>query len=238
MGQGNNLSLTSKVTGPLSSAIKYDLLTALLVLSAQGDKVEARLALRLSLLITARFNWRKRSFAVGLKEMANMWGVTERTAKREVASLRHLGWVHVLIPPARGRVAQYGINFDELLRCSACFWASVGPDFEARMNQSPEPASEERNNVVPLKPVQDNLPTEDGSVWSRAVRRLQTQDAAIFNAWFATLYPVELEAGVLTLLAPSRFMADYVTTHFSRKLLTAVAAEDRGVRDVKVIWTA
>ncbi|MEJ2031079.1 MAG: hypothetical protein P8X66_14795, partial [Maritimibacter sp.] len=101
-GQPNHIS---RIAGPGASAIKYDILTALLVTAAQGSPVEARLALRLSLLITARFNWRQGSFAIGQREIARMWGVTERTAKRELAEMRGRGWITIAVPAARGRVA-------------------------------------------------------------------------------------------------------------------------------------
>ncbi len=84
-GRSGLLDGARNITGPGSAALKYDILTALLVTAAQGEATEARLALRLSLLITARFTWRSGTFSVGRREMARMWGVTERTANREIA---------------------------------------------------------------------------------------------------------------------------------------------------------
>ena len=221
-----------RITGPGAAAVKYDILTALLVTAARSDAVEARLALRLSLLITARFNWRSGCFAVGQKEMARMWGVTERTAKREMAHLRGLGWVAVSVPAARGRVAQYRIDLDRVLGATMPHWDAVGPDFVARMSHAPEPETD--SNVVPLR--RDlTLPDADGTGWDGAARRLQAQDQALYSAWFAPLQVLEVENGILTLLAPSRFIASYVRTHYLTRLLAAITAENREVREVQIV---
>ena len=89
--------------GQGAPVLKYDILSALLVLAAQGDTTESRLALRLSLLITARYSWQRKRFNVGLRELARMWGVTERTAKRDMAQMRALNWITVTRAAARGR---------------------------------------------------------------------------------------------------------------------------------------
>lgn len=226
------------ITGPGAAAIKYDILTALLVTSARGDGAEARLALRLSLLITARFNWRTGLFAVGQREMARMWGVTERTAKREMAEMRAQGWVSVAVPAARGRVAQHRIDFDRVLRATMPHWDAVGPDFAARMVNAPEPATGpegQGGNVVPLRPVPAPLPEDDGSAWSAAAARLQAQDPAVYGNWFAPLNPLDIDQGILTLHAPTRFIANYVSTHFLPRIVAAIAAEDRSIREVRII---
>ena len=115
MGHSGIIENIGSFNGPSAGAAKYDVLTALLVMALQGETVEARLALRLSLLITARFNWRKSVFAVGQKELARMWGVTERTVKREMAEMRSRGWIEVAVPAARGRVAEHRIMFETVL---------------------------------------------------------------------------------------------------------------------------
>ncbi|MEX0338711.1 MAG: DnaA N-terminal domain-containing protein [Arenibacterium sp.] len=221
-----------KIVGAGAQAIKYDVLSALLVVAAQGEPVAARLALRLSLVITARYNWRAGFFAVGQKELARMWGVTERTAKREVSAMRARGWITLSVPAARGRVAQHRIELPTILRDTMAFWPAIGSDFVARMSSTPEP--EAPSNVVPLHPVAIYSDPDD-SGWAAAATRLQAQDPAVFNAWFAGLQVLEATAGVLTLAAPSRFVADYVRTHFLTRLLVAVVAENRAVRDVQIV---
>ena len=219
------------IAGPGAGALKYDILTALLVSATCGDAVTGRLALRLSLLITARFNWRSGCFTVGQREMARLWGVTERTAKREIAEMRRRGWISVAVPAARGRVAQHRIEMARLLQDTMPHWDAVGPDFAARMTGAPEP--ETGSNVVPLRGAPP-LPPEDGSGWSAACARLKAQDSAAYDAWFAQLHPVGLENGVLRLAATSRFHADYIRTHFLARLRAALAAENREVREISV----
>lgn len=227
-----------KITGPGASAIKYDILTALLAMAAQGEPVEARLALRLTLLVTARYNWRAGTFAVGQREMAQMWGVTERTAKREVAAMRGLGWIVVANPAARGRVAQYRIVLETVLRQTMPFWGGIGSDFVARMTKAPEPEGQGATNVIPLRRDDSPLPVDDGTCWSAVAARLQSQDPAVYGAWFAGLTAIDIESGVLTLAAPTRFIADYVRSHYQARLLATVATEDRSIREVSILCLA
>ncbi len=222
----------NRIAGPGSAALKYDILTALLALAAQGDAVEARLALRLSLLITARYNWRSGTFAVGLRELACMWGVTERTAKREMAAMRSRAWIAVAIPAARGRVTTYRIELESVLRTTMPFWESVGPDFVARMVNAPDP--EPAVNVVPLHGASLPLPEQDGTGWAEAARKLRAQDPAIYGAWLASLLALECESGVLTLVAPTKFQADYVSTHHKTRILAALSGLGCGIRDVVI----
>ena len=231
-GQQGLMTTAGRIGGPGSSALKYDILTALLVTAAQGEPVAARLALRLSLLVTARFNWRSGCLSVGRREMARMWGVTERTAKREIAEMRARGWIAVEVPAARGRVTQYRIDLAVVLAATMPHWPAVGPDFEARMVGAPAPEAPS-SNVVPLHPARDTSEGDAGG-WSAAEARLRAQDKAVWSAWFAALEPQGVDSGVLTLAAPSRFVADYVTTHYSARLLAAVRAGAAGVREVRV----
>jgi len=234
-GRAGMLGSSQKITGPGSSALKYDILTALLVTAARGDKVESRLALRLSLLITARFNWRLGVFAVGQREMARMWGVTERTAKREVAEMRARGWISIASAAARGRVAQHRIEIPTVMRATMAHWDAVGPDFFARMTDAPEPDGQIATNVVPLRRDAGALPEDDGTGWATAARRLQGQDPAVYSAWFASLRPLDVESGILTLSAPSRFIADYVKTHYHGRILAALVACDQSIREVQIV---
>ncbi|SDX13064.1 hypothetical protein [Roseicitreum antarcticum] len=233
-------------TGHNAGVVKYDILTALLVVAAQGDGTRGRLALRLSLLMTARFSWRSGTFSVGQREIARLWGVTERTAKRELAQMRALGWIEVHRPAARGRVAEHRVDLAQILSDSRPHWPSVGPDFEARM-LAPEGESENAaktdpssgGNVVPLRPrVAQNA---DGSRWAAAAAWLAQDNPATYHAWFAQLVELPPDAanpappGAVTLLAPSQFVATFVQTHLAGKVLAALSRTDPGVRRVNVV---
>ena len=234
MGHSGIIENFGSFNGPSAGAAKYDVLTALLVMASQGEAVEARLALRLSLLITARFNWRKGIFAVGQKELARMWGVTERTVKREMVELRARGWIEVAVPAARGRVAEYRIKFEVVLRETMRYWTAVGPDFTARLTGAPEPEGQ-RSNVVPLRRETPLLP--ESGLWSRIADHLRAQDPAVYDAWFSHLVYVSSDQGVLTLNAPTRFLASYIGSHYQGHLLAAALAQDFSVREVKVVTT-
>lgn len=232
MGHSGIIENIGSFNGSSAGAAKYDVLTALLVMASRGEAVEARLALRLSLLITARFNWRKGVFAVGQKELARMWGVTERTVKREMAELRARGWIEVAIPAARGRVAEHWIHFDAVLGETMRYWTAVGPDFAARLIGAPKPEGQE-SNVIPLRE-EAPLLTESG-LWSRIANHLRAQDPAVYEAWFSQLVYVDVEQGVLKLMAPTRFLANYISSHYQGHLLGAALAQDCLVREIKVI---
>ncbi|MDD9922960.1 MAG: hypothetical protein OXQ92_11875 [Boseongicola sp.] len=225
----------SRVTGPGASALKYDILTALLSMASREQGARARLALRLSLLITARFNWRSATFAVGQREMARMWNVTERTAKREIAAMRAIGWVSVSSPAARGRVAQYRLELGRLMGDTETHWSAIGPDYNARMSGHSEPVQESTTNVVPLSVPPTTAPPDDGSTWSKAATDLHRNDPATFNAWLSNLVPIEGRDHQIVLAAPSKFIADYVDTHFKARLLAAVSHHDRSIRELRIV---
>tara|TARA_R110002096_G_scaffold244468_1_gene436662 strand:- start:205 stop:882 length:678 start_codon:yes stop_codon:yes gene_type:complete len=218
-----------RAVGQGSHVVKYDILSALLVLAAQGDTAQGRLALRLSLLITARYDWQRDRFNVGLREIARLWGVTERTTKREMAQLRALGWITVTRVAARGRVTEHRINMDVVLRATMPLWDRIGPDFVARLSQTPEPVP---TNIVQLhKP----LPApSDGTLWAKVAQRIQAVDPQTYQAWFARLVQAEHQGADLTLVAPSVFIANYIKTHFATYMLSHVVAEDGAVRRVHV----
>lgn len=219
-----------RAVGQGAHVVKYDILSALLVMAAQGEGAESRLALRLSVLITTRYDWQRDRFNVGLREIARMWSVTERTAKREMAQMRALGWITVSRQAARGRVTEHKINMDVVLRATMSLWDLIGPDFVARLTQVPEPVP---SNIVPLHQVA--APEADDTLWSRAALRMHGIDPQTYQAWFARLVQVEQEAGVLTVAAPSVFIANYIKTHFASYLLAHVVAEDASVRRVQVV---
>lgn len=232
--QDGRLKPAQRVSGSGAAALKYDILTALLVTAAQGQGAEARLALRLSLVVTARYNWQQGQFSVGLKELARLWGVTERTAKREMAQMRALGWIAVERPAARGRVACHRLEIAAVLADSAPLWPAVGPDYVARMTAAPDPDEAPASNVVPLHRAAGGA-GEGDPLWQAVCARLMDQDRDVYRAWFAPLTVAERDEDGLTLSAPSGFVAGYVRTHYMARLSAAVAAETGRPSEVRVI---
>ncbi len=229
IGRSSSVS-APRFVGPGAASIKYDFITALLTLAAQGAPLQSRLALRLSLLITARFNWQTHSFAVGQRELAKLWGVTERTAKRELAALRKANWIEVLVPAARNRVTRHTVNVENVLSDTMPFWNQVGPDFFARMSGTA--IETDVSNVVPLRPIDRN--PDQPSVWTEVCLRLQQRDAATFDAWFRKLSWSDAQNGTVYLTAPSSFVAEYISQHFFNVLLPSFKEVDQDVKDIRI----
>lgn len=216
--------LASKLVGRDASTKKYDLLTALSTYALSQDKGMQRLVLRLMVLITARYNWRRNELSMGRKEIARIWSVDERTVKREMAKLRNLGWVRVKVPAARGRVAVYSIEFKLISVATEAIWPLVGPDFVERMSAL-YPQSEVKVVKVDFGARKIEAPevdpeTGDRGKW-RAVRGLlRNADPDVFRNWYDNLIFREFCAGVVVLQAPTRFMANHIKTHHSLPLLS------------------
>lgn len=222
----------ARPVGRQAASRKYDLLTALGVHACHGDKHLQRLVLRLITLIVARYNWQTDEITVGQREIAALWGVDERTVKRDIARLRSLGWLVQHRVAVRGRVASHGLDLTAILAATKPHWACVGPDFLDRMSgpvAAPQPAPNVVSFPAPSAPL-----SADAGFWAKAQARLFAEDPALFTAWFRPLVDLGTEGGVLELAAPSRFHASYVTTHLIARLLAAVRAEDGTVRAVRV----
>lgn len=222
-----------KPVGRSASVIKYDLLTAVGVFALSRGKHEQRLILRFVTLIVARYNWNRDHLSIGQDEIAKLWSVDTRTVKRDMAKLRGMGWLVLKQQGARGRVARYGLDLDAIRRATEPDWKRVGPDFEQRMTREGQGTS---TNVVPMRPSAATEPPEvDGTEWSLAQTILYQEDPSVATAWFTALKRDGLSGGRLVLRAPSRFHADYVSTHFTTRLLSACRTVSSDIDDVVVL---
>jgi hypothetical protein len=214
-----------KPVGRDAASRKYDILTALGTHACQGGKHLQRLVLRFITLIVARYNWQGDDLSVGQRDIATLWGVDERTVKRDMAKLRDLGWLVVKRPAARGRVALHGLGLDRILEVTEPHWSAVGSDFQGRMQQGRATATPQiaATNVVTF-PRATALP-DDATVWNRVRFALETEDPALFNAWFRALREGSCAADHVHLIAPTRFHANFVTTHHGPRLLAAFRRE-------------
>lgn len=224
----------ARPVGRQAASRKYDLLTALGVHACRGDKHFQRLVLRFITLIVARYNWQTDEITVGQREIAALWGVDERTVKRDMAKLRAMGWLVQHRAAVRGRVATHGIDLLAILTATSGDWDAVGPDFVERMRGKPEEAPAPAANVVSFPGTAPVPLPDDATLWARAQARLQSEDPAIFAAWFRPLADLSFAGGVMELGAPSRFHASFVTTHHLPRLLAALRREDGTVRSVTI----
>ncbi len=218
--------------GREAASRKYDILSALMAFALSKDKHVQRQVLRVMALITTRYNWQRDELTMGQGEIARLWSVDDRTVKREMARLRVQGWLVLKRQGARGRVSVYGIDLNRMLEDTRPAWALIGEDFITRLEPDGT-MGQGVSNVVPLRAVLP--PVLDGTVWAIAQAGLQAEDAATYGAWFHALTDAGLEANVLTLAAPTRFHATYVTTNLKERLLAALRRADPSIREVRVV---
>ncbi|MCV6587357.1 MAG: hypothetical protein OIF47_17655 [Marinibacterium sp.] len=217
--------------------MKYDILSALSAQALAADKHRQRLALRLMVLITTRYNWRSDELSMGRAEIARLWSVDERTVKRELAKLRSMGWVAVKRAGVRGRVTVYEIDFKQILIDTRPGWERIGPDFIERIDahQGITPPLTDDPKVVPLpRPAIPRGEGASGDLWDQVLAALGARDPATAQAWYAQLISAGLDGDTAVLLAPSGFVASYVTTHFSARLLSTFNRFDRAIRAVRI----
>ncbi len=218
--------------GREAASRKYDILSALMAFALSKDKNVQRHILRIMALLTTRYNWQRDELTMGQGEIARLWSVDERTVKREMARLRAQGWLVLKRQGARGRVSVYGIDLNRILEDTRPAWPLIGEDFISRLSPT-ETANHAASNVVPLRAAKP--PTTDGSIWAAARACLHAEDTATYGAWFHALTEAGREANALTLAAPTRFHAAYVTTNLKDRLLTALRRVDPSVRDVCIV---
>lgn len=218
-----------RLTGPGAGSDKYDILTALAVAGlAQGGHLQISL-LRLMAVVTARYNWNQDELTIGQREMAQLWSVDERTAKREVKRLIEAGLLTLERAGVKGRVACYKLDFKAIRALTEPHWSCVGPDFEARMSErhSNKPEASKPAKVVQVDfAARQRLPEPKAETpWARVKERLSALDEARYLAWFAPLELTSESKEALILVAPTRFAAQYLETHLRRDLETAILQE-------------
>jgi hypothetical protein len=225
--EGTGMS-TVRALGNGAAARKYDLLTALGTMGLAASPAEQRLVLRLMVAITARYNWSSDTLAVAQSELARLWTVDERTVKRAMAEYRNREWLRLKRPAARGRVAEYGLGLDQLLKDTRPVWPTVGPDFEARLTPvEPQPAADTK--VVPFP-----LPAAEGVLWPRILRLVAESDGDTARAWLQGLGEEPAPPGILRLVARGRYQASYVRTHLAGRLLAAARRIDPAISSVEI----
>lgn len=211
--------------GRQAASRKYDILTALGAFACAGDKHLQRLVLRFMTLIVARYNWQSDELSIGQTEIALLWSVDPRTVKREMARLRDMGWLVQKRAAARGRVAAHGVDLDRILSVTRPHWQAIGSDFVARLQAPDAAADAPPGNVVAFPRVAPE-PLPDGAApWDRVLARLAAEDPALYATWFASLRLREGQGGAMAVIAPSRFHANFVSTHYLGRLITAMRME-------------
>jgi chromosomal replication initiator protein len=90
------------------------------------------------------------------------------------------------------------------------------------------PASSNIESLTPSEGV-------TAEIWSRARRRLQVQFGEdIFASWFGRLELHALDDGVAYLSVPTRFLKNWILSHYSDRILAVVAAEAPSVKRLSI----
>ena len=214
-----------KITGAGAGVMKYDVLTALSLWALRGSAAEQMSGLRLVALVTARYNWARDDVSIGQRDLARLWGVTERTVKREMRRLQDLGILQVARPGVRGRVASYRLVPEVVAALSEAHWDAVGPDFVERFEERrAAPVRQEGPSVlrVDFGQLRGAEPVP-GDPWAALQAWLRAAAPSAYSAWFAPLQLVEADAEQVVLVAPSAFVQRYIETHHMEVLRAGVA---------------
>ena len=207
-----------RITG--AGAVKYDILTALSVSGLNGSSADQLSMSRLISVITARYNWRNDELSMGQREMASLWGVRERTAKREVKRWLETGLLISRRSGVRGRVAAYRLNLHRICEITKPIWHLIGTDFTERMS-SLLPGGDRIIRLDTLRPATTPVSTAVG--WDGVRDQLNRLFPAQYETWIAPLQARD-DGETLVLEARSAFAAEYVQTHFGRDIVDAVTA--------------
>ncbi|WP_069300598.1 DnaA N-terminal domain-containing protein [Neptunicoccus sediminis] len=218
-----------RLTGPEAGALKYDILTALTLIGLNGTATQQMTVLRLTALVTARYNWRANELSVGQRDMARMWAVNERTVKREIKRLLDSKILTCKRQGVRGRVGAYVLNLSAIAKLSAEQWETVGPDFAERMaGYFPHRAENvvkvdfSAANVTAIAQEPKDAPS---GTWRAVQHALRDKDEAIFKNWYSRLSLKACKDRKAEILAPSRFVANYIQTHLFDELHHALEQE-------------
>lgn len=92
-----------------------------------------------------------------------------------------------------------------------------------------------------LKDAAPNLTAPDAllKIWATVSMRLKAEvgDAA-YNSWLKPLFPLRADGGSITLAAPTKFMRDWVRTHYASRILHAWRALDASVKEITLLIQA
>jgi hypothetical protein len=227
-------SAVRPVTGPTAAFMKYDLLSAIGLIGVHGSAREQVSMPRLALLVTARYNWRRNEVSMGQAEMARLWGVSERTAKREVKLWVDLGVLLCKRAGVRGRVASYQLNLSRVLELSEPFWSAIGADFSERMGAETGAPAHEQNIVqlpVTRAAVAQVAPDDP---WFAVKQSLSREQPEVYSSWLADLEFDRIGAGQVRVNAPSRFVASYVSGHYMDLIERALRLSHPDLRQISV----
>lgn len=223
------------LTGPNAASMKYDILSAIGLIGLHGCARTQVSMPRLALLVTARYNWRRHEISMGQSEMARLWGVSERTAKREVKFWLERGLLQCTKPGVRGRVAAYRLDIPAVLRASEPFWPAIGSDFVARMTAPDAPPASEQNVVHLNTRRPERVVADPTDPWAAVKQSLSDAQPEVYSSWLSQLEYERLGATSIRITAPSRFVASYVNGHYLGTVERAIRGVHPEITEVSIV---
>lgn len=229
----------SRVERQQIAALKHALLAEIGRKACGWKVLGQRTGLRLMTLVAARYDWAADHLDCGLREIATLWQVDERTVKRELAKLRDLGWISLKRPAARGRNAVHQLEASAIL------------DIE-----TPEPAAIEtvedttrdigntRNEVVSSEMEQlessieesaEVIPFRSGqAIWRCLMNEMAQSHPGLHGSWLLELEARRDHDGTWVLGATSRFRAAYLTSHHLRLIRARLERHDPVLQGIEI----
>ncbi|MCD0417271.1 helix-turn-helix domain-containing protein [Rubrivivax sp. JA1024] len=174
------------------------------------------------------------------------------TVQRQIKQLVNLGLIRVEKRPGHkgqwaGRVYFLSLPKEDIPEPQNAAWpgddhAAPGPATIPQKGRSPcrkavrhEPVEQPKEQRAREKPVQRQVappPARLGAAGEVLAQRIG-QDR--FASWFSKVELVSARDGKVILAAPTKFIRDYVTTHFASEMLAAWKRTTSGVEQVTVI---
>ncbi|RFB78541.1 chromosomal replication initiator protein DnaA [Methylovirgula sp. 4M-Z18] len=89
--------------------------------------------------------------------------------------------------------------------------------------------------VLSLESADEDSAPNEKEIWHRAGRRLKAElGEETFNAWFGRVELDAICAGTAELSVPTRFLKSWIESHYTDKLVAALAAEHREIKTLHV----
>lgn len=221
------------------AALKHALLAEIGRKACGWKVLGQRTGLRLMTLVAARYDWDADHLDCGLREIATLWQVDERTVKRELAKLRALGWISLKRPAARGRNAVHQLEASAILGIEEQPETAIetveatmqdtpnAPIEAATIEEAPREASiEEGAEVIPFRSGQ--------AIWRCLMNEMAQAHPGLHDSWLVDLEARRDHDGTWVLGATSRFRAAYMTSHHLGLIRTRLQRHDPLLQGIEI----
>jgi hypothetical protein len=206
------------------AVVKYDLIAALNAAAFAKSEITKDMAQRLTLLLVARYNWRRDELSIGYEQLQAIWNVDLRRVKRILADMKRLSVLIVKVRAVKGRVTTYRLGLDAIVEATRPFWARLGSDIADRLVAAFPPIIGRASSTERLCEVPEPTQTSDDKAAATESRvcPIKTElrsrlSPSAFDRWIAPLRFAR-SGSRLEVLAPTPFVASYVERTYSQDI--------------------